>query len=198
MQYRITVADLASSLLIFVACGEPTGQTSARVVVHPSTVEMFTSDTASVTLRAFVVRASDDSTMANVSWTSANPAIATVDESGVVHAASSAGMTDITATVDGLTAKAEIAVNVRYPSATMTPTSSVISQGDTVRLSVSVYDARDQTFIPSPEIATKWSSTNPTIVTVDETGLVTGRRAGLATFGEHHVADHADDRPGRR
>ncbi|MBS7788207.1 Ig-like domain-containing protein, partial [Flavobacterium sp. CYK-55] len=101
-------------------------------------------------------------------WVSSNPAIATVDNTGLVTAVTF-GTTTITYYDD---AGNQTSQNV-YVS-TFPTTSGTLStcEGGTTQLTGSLF----------PHPTTPWTSLNPTIATVDNSGLVTGVSGGSATI----------------
>ncbi len=119
----------------------------------------------------------DTATNKNVTWSSNNTTIATVSSSGVVTGGSN-GTTTITATTQdgGFTASATVIVGVPVTRVTVDPTSATIGVGGIVDL--------DETVEPSTAANKNvtWSSSNTSIATVSETGVVTGRAAGTATI----------------
>ncbi|MFT3869413.1 MAG: glycoside hydrolase family 48 protein [Nibricoccus sp.] len=115
-----------------------------------------------------------------VTWTSNNPAVASVSNSGVVTG-SMAGSTMVTVTTQdgGFTASSAITVtNVVVPvtGVTVAPTSASVNVGATTTLTATV----------SPSNATNktvtWSSSNTSVATVNSSGVVTGVAAGSATI----------------
>lgn len=113
----------------------------------------------------------------NVTWQSSNEDIATVSDSGVVHAISN-GTTTITATTEnGKSSSCEIAVQTQADSITINASNSYININGTLKLATTI----------SPSTANlntniTWSSDNENIATVDNTGKVTGKSAGTATI----------------
>jgi len=119
----------------------------------------------------------DTATNKNVTWSSNNTTIAAVSSSGVVTGGAN-GTTTITATTQdgGFTASATVIVGVPVTRVTVDPTSATIGVGGIVDL--------DETVEPSTAANKNvtWSSSNTSIATVSETGVVTGRAAGTATI----------------
>ena len=114
-----------------------------------------------------------------VTWSSADEAVATVGEAGLVTAVGN-GMTDITAqsgeamesaTITVSQVAVSISIEVEMDATTLT------EFGETLQLMVSVSDANEEP-IEEPVIA--WSSSDETVATVDEAGLVTAVGNGMA------------------
>lgn len=122
----------------------------------------------------------ENATNKNVTWTSANPAIATVSTSGVVTAVSN-GSTIITATT---------ADGNRTASATVTVAVVVEVSGVTLNKSALTFNQANQTeqliATIAPANATNknitWSSSNANVATVNASGVVTALRNGTATI----------------
>lgn len=119
-----------------------------------------------------------NATNQNVTWTSSNTAVATVNASGLVTAVT-AGTTTITVkTVDGnKTATSAITVAaIPVSSVAVSPTTASLYAGNTQQFSATI----------SPANATNknvtWSSSNTAVATVNSSGLVTAVAAGSATI----------------
>ncbi|GAA6766383.1 hypothetical protein AAFH68_23250 [Flavobacterium sp. CGRL1] len=119
-----------------------------------------------------------NATNQNVTWTSSNTAIATVNASGLVTAVAAGTATITVKTVDGnKTATSAITVAaIPVSSAAVSPTSASLYAGNTQQLTVTI----------SPANATNknvtWSSSNSAAATVNSSGLVTAVSAGTATI----------------
>ena len=121
----------------------------------------------------------NNATNKNVVWSSSNTAVATVSETGLVNAVGS-GTATITATAadgSGVTASCEVTVKIPVTSITLDTTSEVLTaMGQTIQLTPTVLpdNATDKTVT--------WSSSNPAVATVSDTGLVTAVGDGTATI----------------
>ena len=111
-------------------------------------------------------------------WASSDATVATVDQAGKVVGVK-AGTANITfTTTDGAkkgTTVATITVAVVVPtSVSVSPASPTCAVGATVKLSASITpaSATDKTGV--------WASADETVATVDQTGLVTGVKAGTS------------------
>ena len=125
----------------------------------------------------------EDATNKNVSWTSSNSDVATVDENGKVTAVGE-GHTFIVVTStddDNKTATCDVIVESVVPvtSVKLNKNELELAKGDSEQLTATV----------EPENATNknviWSSDNPSIATVDENGKVTAVNAGETTIYAH-------------
>lgn len=107
------------------------------VTLDVSTVSLLVGDTAQ--LRANVAPA--DATNLAVTWSSSDPAVASVDASGAVTAVARGGVTiTATSTDGGLTASATVTVRT-LPAFATAPTDTVVAAGESARLFAEVADA---------------------------------------------------------
>jgi len=123
-----------------------------------------------------------DMTCPTLTWSSSNPSIATVDQSGIVTGIAE-GSTSITADASGITSNVSvIAVTIPTPvltSITISPASASIQVGTVQQLSVICSDQYGSVFI-CPTLT--WSSSNPSVATVDQYGIVTGVTEGSSNI----------------
>jgi uncharacterized protein YjdB/alpha-tubulin suppressor-like RCC1 family protein len=139
-----------------------------------------------------VVRDAAGAELANrgVSWTSSDPAVATVDGVGAV-AAVKPGRAQITATSEGKTgsydlvieAPASGAAQVPAPAAVATVTVAAVSRpldiGGTAQLAATVKDAKGK---PLTDRTVVWSTSAPEVATVTSSGLAMAIGQGAATI----------------
>lgn len=116
----------------------------------------------------------------NVVWQSKSSIVASVSSSGVVTG-TGAGTTDIFVTVDGMRSNdATVTVSPATNNVIVTPFNpQVLRIGTTVQLTA---QARDNNNQPIPGKVANWSSNNPTIANVSQSGLVTGIATGSTTI----------------
>ena len=176
----------ASPLLLFLAlvtCGRDSPTRSSgpyEVVVAPAKATLISAG-QTVRLSATVRdQAGQLLTGADVRWSSGSPSVATVDGSGLVTARQS-GTAVITASSGGVTGQATVTVEKPDPKTiAVTPDAATLTApGRTVRLSATV---RDQAGQPLTGSDVRWSSGNPSVATVDGSGLVTARQFGTAVI----------------
>ena len=119
----------------------------------------------------------DNATDNDVTWTSSDTSVATVDSNGVVTGVAT-GTVTITATAGGKTATSTITVTapVAVTDVTLDATSATVTVGGTKTLTATVSpdDAADK--------SVTWTSSDPSIATVDSNGVVTGVAIGTATI----------------
>ena len=119
----------------------------------------------------------NNATNKNVTWSTSNASIATVNNGEVT--AVSAGTATITATADGKSATCTVTVTaatVPVTGVTMNKTSTSLYVGDTETLTATV----------APDNATNkavtWTSSDSAVATVDQNGVVTAVAHGTATI----------------
>lgn len=116
-----------------------------------------------------------------IKWESNTPSVATVDNEGNVTAVGTGDAT-ITATImnhndEPITATCDVHVGKSVTSVTLSETSITLAEGQSKELTATVLpdDADNKTV--------RWSSSNPDVVTVDQTGKITAVAAnGTATI----------------
>jgi uncharacterized protein YjdB len=110
-----------------------------------------------------------------VTWSSADPAIATVASDGLVTGVA-LGNTTITATSGGKSGTAQVTVTpVPVASVVVTPSAPTIQAGRTVALTAQPLSATGQ---PLAGRIVTWSSSTPGIAQVSSSGVVTGISGG--------------------
>lgn len=170
-------AHAAGSAVITVSAGGK--DATCQVTVHEKIIpvesitlsksEVKVSKGRTVTISATVkpVNATDKT----VNWSSSDPSVATVDAKGKITGVRG-GTTTVTARAGDAEASCLVEVTAEVESITLSEKSIAIPEGTTAQLSATVNpeDATDKTLT--------WSSSNKTIATVDENGLVTGVKGG--------------------
>jgi uncharacterized protein YjdB len=116
-----------------------------------------------------------DATDKTVTWTSSEPEIATVDETGKVTAVK-IGKATITAKAGEKTTECKVTVLIPVSSVELDKTTLELKPSETATLVATVKpdDATDKTVT--------WTSSDPEIATVDEVGKVTAIKLGVATI----------------
>jgi uncharacterized protein YjdB len=114
-----------------------------------------------------------------ITFTSSNPAVATVSTTGAVTAVTP-GSTTITATSEGRTGTAAISV-VPMPvgSVNVSPATANVIAGQAITLSATVRDTSGA--VVADRVVT-WQSSNSSVATVSSAGVVTGKVAGTVTI----------------
>ncbi|MFI5229884.1 MAG: Ig-like domain-containing protein, partial [Gemmatimonadales bacterium] len=151
---------------------------SVGVALNPTSISVGQTSQATATVRD---GAGNVVAGAQVAWTSANSAIASVSQSGVVTGLA-AGTTSITATVGAnIVGSASVTVTAGAPSgpasvAVSAPTTTMTA-GQTAQFSATVKNSAGQ---PISSAVVTWSSSNLNAATVSPSGLVTAVAAGGA------------------
>ena len=150
---------------------------AATVTITPDSGRMFVPDD---TLR-FSARVTDgsgaDVPNAQVTWTTLDPGVASVDNNGLARAIGN-GTARIVASSVGVADTALLRVSFER-SVRVSPSSALVAVGDTLRLTATALDASGN---PIPGALFTWSSTNESVATVDAFGLVRGHAAGSVTI----------------
>lgn len=149
----------------------------ATVTVEPSALEMEVGDT-----RQLTAAARDDAGRLladrEVTWSSSDPAVAEVTAEGRVTARSGGSVT-ITATSEGRSGSASVAVHAPVATVTVDPSSASITLAGTRQFTAALRD-RNGNLLTGRAVA--WTSSNPLVATVSADGLVTARLIGTATI----------------
>jgi uncharacterized protein YjdB len=178
----VTATSGSASSSIVVDVSAPP-QVPATVTVSPETLE-FTELGVGQSLSA-TVHDGEGNEIASpeVEWASSDGAVATVDEDGVVTPVAE-GSATITATSGEASGSAEVTVTLEdpttEPSVEVSPEAiTLTSIGATESLSTLVRDEEGNEVVDA-EI--QWSSSNESVATVDEDGVVTAVAPGSATI----------------
>ncbi|HEX6252128.1 MAG TPA: Ig-like domain-containing protein [Gemmatimonadaceae bacterium] len=154
----------------------------AAVTVEPSTTTIASGSTRTLTA---TVTDQNGGVLTNrvVTWSSSNPAVATVSSTGVVTAVATgavAGTATITASAEGKSGSATVTV-IAGPVATVriTPSSTSVPAGAKVSLSAEATDAAGN---PISGLTFSWASSNPSVASVDGSGEVNAKREGTVTI----------------
>ena len=115
---------------------------------------------------------------AAVAWSSGDTLVATVDPAGLVTARGG-GTAAITASSGSASGSASVSVMQSASSVTVTPAEATIGPGDTLRLAAEAFDANGNA-VAGVEFS--WSSSDPSVATVDGAGLVRGIAEGTTTI----------------
>ncbi len=162
--------------------GDITGPTPIGGVVSTVTMATPTVTLSVGATAALQVSARDasgrDITDRPVIWSSSDSSIVQVSPTGVVTAVGT-GVAQVSASVAGRSALAEVTVVQRpVSSIEIGPLAPRVLVGGFIQL---VALPRDETGTPLPDRPVFWSSSDATIASVDATGFVSGRAAGVAT-----------------
>ena len=173
---RAVMRCIPVSMLVLAACGSDssTGPVVTSVTVNATTQTVAVGQTLQLSATA---RDGDGNVVTGqeVSWSSGTPAVASVNGSGLATGVS-AGTSQITATIKGLTGSLTVTV-IPPPvaSVVIAPGDAEIEVGETVQLSATTRDAQGDELMGR---TVTWSSGNTAVATVSGAGLVEGAGAG--------------------
>ncbi len=170
--------------MLLLSCGDgavepapPPAPVATTVTVNPAFATLSAlGETARFTAE---VRDQNGQVMAGaaVTWASSDASVASVDASGLVTAAAN-GTATITASSGSASGEAQLVV--QPPGlVVVTPTADTIAPGNTLRLAAEAFDSNGHA-IADAEF--EWSSSDVSVATVDDSGLVRGVADGAATI----------------
>jgi uncharacterized protein YjdB len=141
--------------------------------ITPSSLKLAPGDLGILTSNILPSNATDTT----VTWTSSNETIATIDQAGIVTAIT-AGETTITAvaTNGGLEAVASVQVATPVTGLTISPQSKEMNIGSTVSFAASILPSN------ATDTTVAWTSSDVTIATIDQAGIVTAIAVGETTI----------------
>ena len=158
--------------------GQPAGTGPASMLrLEPPTIYLLPSENVRASPRAL----KDDGSPAApvpVKWSSLRPDIASVDQNGVIIALSQGQGTIQVSSATGLTATAPVVVQ-QAELAILEPAPIALSPGGLDTLHVIVPTQANR---PVSPLALQWTSSDPNIIRVSLTGVVTAVGAGKATL----------------
>ena len=111
-----------------------------------------------------------------VVWAASDTLVASVDATGLLTAVGN-GQATITAASGSVSGDAAVQVMQVARTVLLTPAADTLLLGDSLRLAAEAFDARGH---PVDGAAFAWSSSEPSIVAVDESGVVRGAGEGTA------------------
>ena len=173
-QGTVTITIKSSSGLVKTKAKVTVVQSPTGITLDKNKVALDISGTKTTKLNA-KIQPSNANRNTGITWNSSNTEVATVDQSGNVTAKAN-GTTTITATTqNGKSASCTVTVTTLITSLTVSPTSKTLKTGETVQL----------TATKNPSTATEgitWTSSNSSVATVNQNGLVTAKGSGTATI----------------
>lgn len=118
-----------------------------------------------------------DSTDSVRHWHSSNPGVLKVDENGVLHALSIGTSYVSVLTNDGLTEGMEVVVEAAPKDLQLDPAKATIERGDVLNMQV-MFLEEDGTVDESISHLVIWNSSDPSVASVTQSGVVTALRSG--------------------
>ena len=173
----------AGSAIITAKVGEYTATCTVIVNINPSSIEL-TKTTSELELGDYedliVSYKPTNTTVKELTWTSSNPNVATIEKNGRVTA-KSLGTAKITVTTsNGKSANMDITVvPKKYPitSITLNKITTQLEVGDTENLIATIEPTNT-----TDDKTLTWTSSDSSIVSVDQTGKITAKKIGVATI----------------
>lgn len=148
-----------------------------KVRVQPNTLSLEVGATSELSAAV----QPENATIQDVTWSSGNEAVATVDENGKVTAVA-AGKAVITASAhNGVKAKCQVTVKAIAVSQVALDMSEVELVAGLPGLNQVTLTAQTDP-VEAGSGSLKWASSNPKVATVDSTGTVTAKQAGKAVI----------------
>lgn len=154
---------------------------ASSIILSQANAEMLIGETVQLHANILPTAAKDRPIL----WASSKKSVAIVSDQGLVEAIAE-GSATITATVDGVSATCEIVVikgDVQVESVSLDYETLALNKGESALLKVTVLPA-DAT---DPKV--NWSSSDPSVAEVDQTGKVTAKNGGttivIAKAGLH-------------
>lgn len=176
----ITASSEGRSGTATVTVTPPAPAPVATVTVTPSTATVTVGQTTTLQARTLDGNGTELTGRA-ISWSSDNPGVANVSQSGVVTGVAPGNAT-ITATSEGKTGTAAITVNAPAPapvaSVTVSPQTVNLTTGGTQQISVTLRDAQGNELSGR---TVSWQTGNPAVATVSQGGLITAAGPGNTT-----------------
>lgn len=146
-----------------------------RIEISPATTTVIVGET--VTFSATVFDTAGEVVDTPVSWTIADPTVATFDEVDGELQALAIGSTQLTATVENVSATAEITVETNIGGVVVEPAMVNLGLGTSTALSAVVQDVNGMPL----DAQVTWSSSDPGTVSVSDDGTIEGIVLGEAT-----------------
>ena len=143
------------------------------ISITPSALSLAPGESGTLTANILPSNATDTT----FAWTSSNETIATIDQLGIVTAIT-AGETTITAVSNkgGIEAVASVTVATPVTGLTINPQSKEINIGSTAIFTASISPSN------ATDTTVTWTSSNETIATIDQSGIVTALTVGETTI----------------
>ncbi len=174
-------------LLIFLSsfifsCSKKTSDTPVTLVperleLAPASASVIAGKTTTYTLKYYNTLGEEKPAPANVSWSSLDNAIATVNQQGVVTGVA-AGQTTVKVTLNTVSATALITVTASTvpERLVISATSNTVIAGTTNTLALTYFNNQGtQATVPAGVV---WATSNAALATVNQQGVVTGIAAG--------------------
>jgi len=169
------------AVVLAIACEEPFRFSAPVAVVRIAPDSIALASGATAQLHAVVEDSAGNPVSRTVAWATSDPAVATIDQSGVVRGEGD-GFTTITATVGQVSGNAKVTVRAAVAAVTIPLDDQELVVGGRLR-----FDAvpRDSGGIPLLERTVAWSISDPAVagLSIDSgDAVLSGRTPGTATL----------------
>lgn len=174
---RIIAVFLALCLMMSIALAQGEAPTSILVSeIHLSQQDLILPNGKTTTLKASVLP--KDAKNKKVGWTSSDDTIATVSKTGKITPQKAGSCVIICSAMDGSGVKAEctLTVNQLVEKISLGDSKLLLKQGTTKLIARICYPNN------ATNTTLEWSSSNPSIATVDQLGLITAISGGSSTI----------------
>ncbi|MDH5517052.1 MAG: Ig-like domain-containing protein [Gammaproteobacteria bacterium] len=181
LKHKSLVGIALLNLLLLTACGSsgssgPSAPSLDSISISPATISIANGTTVNLQASANYSDQSTADITADVSWQSANTAIADISSDGLLSAHSE-GVTDISASFDGVSTTISITItSASLVSIETSPAAVTVAKGNSVAL-VATGSYSDQT-TQNISNDVSWVSSDPSLAAVNATGLVTANNPG--------------------
>jgi uncharacterized protein YjdB len=187
---RTILYSLLLITLFGVSCGEkqtpvtPPATVPERLEITPTTKSILVSETATFTLKFFDKLGKEAPVPTDVKWSSANNAIATVNQQGVATGVG-AGQVEIKATYNAASATGLLTIlastnNNQVATVTIEPTTKEIKLNENSILTAIAKNVSGQVI---PGVTFSWKTNDTALVTVSaSTGAITGKAYGTTNI----------------
>jgi trimeric autotransporter adhesin len=157
-----------------------TGATLTAIAVTPANPSMAIGTTLQFTATGTFSDSSHQDITTSVLWSSAAPAVATINNQGIATSAST-GTSTITATLGSVSGSTTLTVsNVSLVSITISPANPRIDQGTSIRFTATGKFSDGST--GSNLSGLSWKSSKPNIANVRQSGIAHGKKSGSVTI----------------
>ncbi|MFN2570650.1 MAG: Ig-like domain-containing protein [Gemmatimonadales bacterium] len=174
--YLARGAAIGIVVMLLAACPRGITDSSYSLTLSPTTAQLFVQDSSRFS--ASLVDHSGAPVVAPLSWSTDNRAVATVDSMGLVRAVGG-GTATLRVSAKGESATAALVVRVDSgQSLSVAPNTASMFVSGTQLFTATLRDRLGNVISTDPE----WTSTNPSVATVDSAGLVTAIATGSATI----------------
>ena len=145
-----------------------------KIILNPTNITMKVGDVEQISSKV----EPESATERDLVWSSSDSSVASVDENGVIKGLKEGTVTITVKTKDGKVVSTSIVTveKIKVDKIVLSPTSMTLNVGESNKITATVKpdNAADKEIV--------WSSSDPSIATVDSNGKVTGLKEGTVTI----------------